>query len=607
MRKKFSIIPILLFTFSFLLFTSAPQALSDELSDLEKEFQQTKEQIEQTAEEKAQKENELAAEQAREQKFTGSLNELQDNLSYSQNQLADTLVAISQKEAEIETTVNFLQVKEDELTHQKELLSAQVRNLYINSFYDPLTLFFQSEDVANASQLLVFHEVIIGSFKEKITELNGRIRELENKRLEYEAQRERLTAQKLQLERKKQGLEQNIVSTRKEISAAQAQQQLLQQTLAGIEHQLAELTTKQKEILAKKAAAALATTTVGNIEIVRAAIEKDAPNDGKLYFSFWTYGYPHRVGMNQYGAYGRSKTGQNYEQILNTYYTGVQIVDYPVPEKIKINRNGSIEEISFEDDYLMGIGEMPSCWGQPEKGGMEALKAQVIAARTYALNYTGGGTSPICIDQRCQVYVGQSKISSECGEYWKKAVEETRGKVIVYNGEPISAWYASTAGGFTLSSEEVWGSPRPYAQGVVDFADPNNLTSSFDGPQYGNSPWYHKSWGSEPWLSIEQVEDLLNASLLPEKYNEDLQRKEEGGISTEEILTILRAEGIEPIQGLTSIEHFGSATKSTTKLRAYHNGTYTEIDASRFRFVFNLRSPTTDAIWTSRFDVVTSQ
>lgn len=602
--KKILFIILVLWLSSYLV---AGVVLGDELSDLEEEFQKTKEQIEQTAEEKEQKESELTAERKKEQKFTGSLVELQSNLSYSQNQLSDTLVTISQKEQEISATANFLQIKEDELTHQKELLAAQVRNLYINSFYDPLSLFFQGEDVVTASQLLVFHEAIIGSFKEKILELNQKITELNARKEEFEKQREILIAQKLQLERKKLSLEQNIVSTKKEISAAQAQQQLLQQTLAGIEHQLSELTVKQKEILARKAAAALATTTVGNIEITRKAIEKDPPSDGKLYFSFWTYGYPHRVGMNQYGAYGRSIAGQNFEQILHAYYAGVQIVDYPIPDKIKINRNGSIEEIPFEDDYLMGIGEIPSCWGKPEKGGAEALKAQAIAARTYALNYAGGGSSPICIDQRCQVYVGKSKIEGECGEYWKKAVEETRGKVIVFNNEPISAWYASTAGGFTLSSEEVWGSPRPYAQGIVDFTDPNNLASSFDGPQYGNSPWYHKSWGSEPWLTIEQTEDLLNASLLPEKYNDLLEEKIEGGMSTSEILDILKTEGVTPVQGLTSIEHFGSATKSTTKLRAYHAGGFSEIDAARFRFVYNLRSPTTNAIWTSRFDVVTTQ
>ncbi|MBM4402714.1 MAG: hypothetical protein FJ044_05730, partial [Candidatus Cloacimonetes bacterium] len=228
----------------------ADVAFGDELSDLEEEFQKTKERIEQTGKEKSKKESELSSEREKEQKFIGSLNELQNNLSYSQNQLSDTLVVISQKEAEISATVNFLQIKEGELAHQQELLAAQVRNLYINSFYDPITYFFQDEDALSNTQLLVFHEAIIGSFKEKIAELNERIRELENKRLGYEAQKERLVAQKLQLERKKESLEQNIVATKKEISAAQTQQQLLQQTLAGIEHQLAELTTRQKEILA---------------------------------------------------------------------------------------------------------------------------------------------------------------------------------------------------------------------------------------------------------------------------------------------------------------------------------------------------------------------
>ena len=68
----------------------------------------------------------------------------------------------------------------------------------------------------------------------------------------------------------------------------------------------------------------------------------------------------------------------------------------------------------------------------------------------------------------------------------------------------------------------------------------------------------------------------------------------------------IQEEGLTPIVNLKALEVVGEETASTLILRAYYNDTYTDIDAQRFRFVFNLRSPGTDAIWTSRFDIKTS-
>jgi hypothetical protein len=342
---------------------------------------------------------------------------------------------------------------------------------------------------------------------------------------------------------------------------------------------------------------------VGNEEISRAAIEADPPGSG--YFSFWTYGYPHRVGMNQYGAYGRSKAGQSVQQILAAYYanTALETRD-DLPETIRIQTGSGDQEISFEDDYLKGIGEMPSCWGTPDNAGLEALKAQVIAARSYALAYTNMGAGSICTTQACQVYVGASKVQGACGEYWAQAVDETRGQVLVHNGSVISAWYASTAGGFTLSSQEVWGSYRAYALGTADL---DELSFPYDGPKWGNSPWYHKAWGNEPWLSGGQAADLFNAALLPDSHNDHLPSSANGGYTPDQVREALQNEGITPVDSVSAIEVLGANSKSSTTVRVYYgDGQSREVAASRFKFVYNLRSPGTNAIWTSRFDVVTS-
>ncbi|MBU0708189.1 SpoIID/LytB domain-containing protein, partial [Patescibacteria group bacterium] len=361
----------------------------------------------------------------------------------------------------------------------------------------------------------------------------------------------------------------------------------------------------------------------------RSAIVGPPPQDSNVYFSFWTYGYPHRVGMNQYGAYGRAKAGQGYKEILGKYYSlsPEAIVPYQASETIHVlgcqygpppwveggksrevceSEGGTFYDtrIDFEE-YIKGLGEMPSSWGSPDNAGMEALKAQAVAARSYVLYYTADGSSPICPSTNCQYYTGSNK-----GGYWEEAVNATNAEVILYENKPISAYYHSTSGGYTLNSEEVWTSPRPYLKGIRDV--------DAQGHYYDEiSPWYHKAWGDQPWLSRDQVEDLLNAALLPESYNaylpmpsaEEAQKpltERGGGFTPEEILATLQKESVDSITNLKSLEVIGAEGKSTLLVRVYYEQGYIDIDAQRFRFVFNLRSPGTDAIWTSRFDIRTS-
>ena len=100
--------------------------------------------------------------------------------------------------------------------------------------------------------------------------------------------------------------------------------------------------------------------------------------------------------------------------------------------KIKVSGYGSMD---FETDYLYGIAEMPSSWDK------EALKAQAVAARTYAYRYMKEGKE-ICTTEACQVF-NKSK-SSNPPESWKQAVKETKGKVL----EDVVTYYASTHGGY---------------------------------------------------------------------------------------------------------------------------------------------------------------
>ena len=132
------------------------------------------------------------------------------------------------------------------------------------------------------------------------------------------------------------------------------------------------------------------------------------------------------------------------------------------------------------EEYVYGISEVSSSWP------MEALKAQAIAARTYALHrvqvegqHRGGCNCAVYATTSDQVYTGWDKEHAYDGSRWVKAADRTSGDVIEYGGEPIEALYMASSGGYTENNENVWGgAPLPYLRGVCDPGDfvPENPT-----------------------------------------------------------------------------------------------------------------------------------
>src|SRR5256712_12946474 len=98
---------------------------------------------------------------------------------------------------------------------------------------------------------------------------------------------------------------------------------------------------------------------------------------------------------------------------------------------------------------------------------MEALKAQGVAAGTYALRNMGQFAAKgydICATPACQVYRGKSTENPLSDQ----AVEETRGMTAAYRGQLINALYTSTCGGHTEDGGNIFdGEELPYLRGVV--------------------------------------------------------------------------------------------------------------------------------------------
>ncbi|MBP2645283.1 MAG: stage sporulation protein [Firmicutes bacterium] len=165
------------------------------------------------------------------------------------------------------------------------------------------------------------------------------------------------------------------------------------------------------------------------------------------------------------------------------------------PLSTRVNKSPTGEDVSIRvymanqdqivsmqlEEYVKGVvsAEMPAEF-EPE-----ALKAQAVAARTYAVKnmvmFGGGGLAghngaDISSDHReGQAWISQEELKQRWGllayrRYWDKvsqAVEATRGEIAVYNGEPIHAVFHSTCGGRTASAKEVWGTDFPYLQSVA--------------------------------------------------------------------------------------------------------------------------------------------
>ncbi len=213
-----------------------------------------------------------------------------------------------------------------------------------------------------------------------------------------------------------------------------------------------------------------------------------------------------------------------------------------------INNADSVAVINSVDleSYLKGVipKEMPLGKGEEH---FEALKAFAICARTYSLNKMkrNGNNFDVFIDTRDQVYGGvdvEKEISN-------KAVDETKGLVLTYDGEIATVFYHSTCGGRTEKVQNVFGlNPIPYLQGVED-GDP---------PYCSISPSFN--W-IETYPEDVFINRLRNAGLVDSDYYridaiEIVSRFESGRVNE------LRINLLSATDGSKSISIFGNNIRS---------------------------------------------
>lgn len=183
----------------------------------------------------------------------------------------------------------------------------------------------------------------------------------------------------------------------------------------------------------------------------------------------------------------------------NRYYRGSILLKPTV-------KNGATQISAINllpiEDYLLSVvpSEVPRSWPA------EALKAQAVAARSYAYanlnkNQKLGFDVRDTVDD--QVYLGVQSESEETN----RACAETRGIVLKHNGKVISAFFHSTSGGTTEVSESVWGKPLPFLKAVYDYDDES---PHFNWQREVKLPTLTNLLQQQPSLSQSQSGPLLS-------------------------------------------------------------------------------------------------
>lgn len=150
-------------------------------------------------------------------------------------------------------------------------------------------------------------------------------------------------------------------------------------------------------------------------------------------------------------------SGDGFVRIGDRWYRG-RVLVVPTAEGLTAVNYVDLEE------YLYSVvgSEMPTSWP------LEALKAQAVTARSYALFQRQTGANEVFDvgnTTTWQVYKGVSEETPST----QQAVRATQGQVLTHRGEIIQAVFHSSSGGHTENVEDIWSSPLPYLRGVPDF------------------------------------------------------------------------------------------------------------------------------------------
>lgn len=485
--------------------------------------------------------NDIANKQDELNKLNSELEALEGQLASSQNSRNSNLSELDQVKAEIgdlekeleinkkkkqkledEIEIKGLQKQESE-TEQQEYLSTAYIDWKSDSSY-LVKIMVESQESSIVKNAL-YQKILTEDMNEKILGLAAELDELEASRQDFEKTIKDLEKQSKELEERKALLNKLIEQANAAIARANSDADGIRAKKSGVQQQV-EALQQQLESGGGSGNGGTQPLIAGEVYFGGTAITPDPPADVSV------DAFGHGLGMSQWGAYGAGQSGWSANQILTHYYTNTA-----VETRSGINITVSGVGTMSADAYAAGIGEIPSkacgsvadiqawdnfadsqgwsssdarrnkyvldntstpwdCW--PE----EAIKAQVIAARSYAASYGG----PICTTAACQVYIGGN------AKQW--AAWETSNKYVISKGytstnQIIRAYYSAynNNGWGTADHRTIW-------------ATSNAGNSSNDGYSYLKAVkdinfTYHYTFSRTGFIrtnsySMEELNSMIN-------------------------------------------------------------------------------------------------
>ncbi len=500
--KKLPILQIsipLLFSI-FFLFGQYSAVYSSPEDELENEIENTQEEIDKNKTLLEQIEDRIDEITHSNYTVTQQVNMLNSEISEMQDQ-------IDEKDEEIDKKLKEIDTKEKILADKNDMLSAVSGQLYVESRLGSMDFFFSNTRIDDIVQAFFVKRAAISILKDEISNITGEFEDLTVLKQELEDEKKELDEQKNDLDESYALLKAEKDKLQRELNEKYNSRELISRTINGLS---AEVTDLQYQLLIVRQGGTNvdldAVPASGDYNSTLAGFRANAPSGSFAVFSIGAY--THRNGMSQWGAKARAEAGQTYMNILNEYYPGKTIrtgtvkidgVVEDIMENISITGYGTK---SFEEYYLLGIKEVPESWP------MEVLKAQAIAARTYAIRHTDNGDGSICTTESCQVFSTPLKSGA-----WKTAVEATEGMILVNSDKtPALTQYAAVHGGW--SNTGGWDTTT----GNGDGNWMANAYESISGVSWFYKSWYRQTYSDSsstcsryPWLTQAEMSDIVNS------------------------------------------------------------------------------------------------
>lgn len=572
--KRFALLCIIFLTF----FIVVSPLRADQLDDISKQLDDLKKTF-----------NELS-----------SANQTNENqLQNLQKQLDGIKSKVFILEGQIETKQAQVVEGEKAFTTQQKLLNQRAKSYYKNMGKNSFSMvnLLLSDNISQSLQNYFYQKTLVDEDRKAIIRIAIFIKQVEDKKKQLETERQQLAAVKADVDKQSTFLAGEVAKSKK--------------YLGELQSKIASLTAQQQSIIAQKLSGLHIPTSANTSGRCDSDLTNGRDPGFSPKFAFFTYGVPNRVGMNQYGAKGRADKGDGYESILRAYYNFDSFKDFEA--NINVNDGNGINQGNIIwsgnlEDYVKRVYEVSSSWHN------EALKAQVIAARSYVLAATSNGRDSICANEFCQAFQVNEK--NDSGGRWLQAVTDTSKKAMVKGDSPIKAWFSSTHGGYIYSSAEIGWSDTGWTRhgsdfegSVNSFDDLNN--KAFDGPSHGNSPWFYCDWGSRgdsktAWIRPQELADIINVILLVRKnssnacfvYQPDQSPPapdpnkgcpQTGNWSPEKVRQELGSGAFTTVDSVSVSADFGYG--QSTNVSGNGDAGNFNISATEFKNFFNVRAP----------------